>query len=245
MTLGELIASLRLKKGLNQREFADQLGTTEATINRWENNKAVPRAKAKKAMADLFQIDVEELHEGQGSAIINEVSLQRATVVSWLRDRFALGYTLTLVTRSGHFNVVIARRTIESQAIDVLTGLFDFEDILPLIRDGVISTFCNASAEEFNRLRSMQLRDSELVEFLSTAERFESNKVFSGLLEQGGFPESADEAILLEKWRQLNKAQQKSIMVLIDINLKPKELDEAELKRLVEMAEASDSAGGE
>lgn len=237
MDLGKRIAFFRVKQGLNQRDFAEVLDTTEVSINRWENNKSVPRAKAKKAMADLFGVTVEDLDEAPTSININEISLHRATVVRWLRDKHESDYALTLVTRTGHFNMIIARASKERFYFDVLTGAFDLSDVLPLIREGVINTFCQPSGEIFNRLRLMQLRDTELFDLLCTAERFESNEVYSKLLDDG-FAENADEAILIEKWRRLSMAQRKAIMVTIDIKLAPKEHDDAELNRLIEKAQA-------
>ena len=118
----------------------------------------------------------------------------------------------------------------------MLTGAFDLSDVLPLIREGVINTFCEPSADCFNRLRLMQVRDTELFDLLRTAERFESNEVYSRLLDDS-FAENADEAILIEKWRRLSVAQRKAIMVTIDIKLAPEEHDDAELKRMIDEAQ--------
>ncbi len=240
MDLGSVIVFHRKRKGWTQQDFANRMITTEATVNRWENNKAVPRAKAKSLMADLFGISVSELTENQGTAVINEVSLKAATVPQWLRSRQAEGYALTLITRAGHFNMVVARYSEEKQMIDVLTGVFELEDILPLIKEGVIPTFCEPSLDVFNRIRGMQLREPEIYDLLKTAQRFESNKVYQRLLDEARGPRNSQESVHLEKWRQLTPAQKKSIEVMIDINLNPEETDMAELERLMALASEDD-----
>ena len=42
----ELIKSIRASANMNQEEFAKELGTTVASINRWENGKSVPKKLA-------------------------------------------------------------------------------------------------------------------------------------------------------------------------------------------------------
>lgn len=241
MNLGQRIAFFRKKSGLNQREFADEMRTTEATINRWEQNKSIPRPKAKAAMSEFFGVAVDELDEAQSAVKINEVCLLRATVSSWIRDRHHSGCSLTLVTRTGHFNMVIARKADERTELDILTGAFELKDILPLIRGGIITTFCEPGVTMFNRLRAMQLRDSEIFDLLRTAERFESNEIFSRLLDDG-LVENAREAILIEKWRQLSPAQQRALEVTIDIKLQPEESNDEELQNLIKRANRLDSS---
>lgn len=38
----KLIKSIREYLGLSQTEFADKIGVTFATVNRWENGRAIP-----------------------------------------------------------------------------------------------------------------------------------------------------------------------------------------------------------
>jgi DNA-binding XRE family transcriptional regulator len=44
-TLGDHIKSRRLKLGLFQRQIADELGTDETTLFRWERNKVRPQIR--------------------------------------------------------------------------------------------------------------------------------------------------------------------------------------------------------
>ena len=47
----KLIKSIREYLGLSQTEFADKIGVTFATVNRWENGRAIP---TKLAQATLY-----------------------------------------------------------------------------------------------------------------------------------------------------------------------------------------------
>lgn len=48
----KLIKSIREYLGLSQTEFADKIGVTFATVNRWENGRAIP---TKLAQATLYE----------------------------------------------------------------------------------------------------------------------------------------------------------------------------------------------
>lgn len=48
-----LIKQIRTYLNMNQTEFAEQLNVTFATVNRWENGRAVPNKLAQSAMFDL------------------------------------------------------------------------------------------------------------------------------------------------------------------------------------------------
>lgn len=49
----DLLKEIRLYIGMSQQEFADQLGVTFATINRWENAKASPNKLAQTKLYDF------------------------------------------------------------------------------------------------------------------------------------------------------------------------------------------------
>ena len=40
---------------LSQMEFADYLGVSFGTVNRWENDRFMPTVKAKRKLAPLFE----------------------------------------------------------------------------------------------------------------------------------------------------------------------------------------------
>ena len=60
----DLIKNIRSSVNMNQEQFADCLGTTVLSINRWENGHVVPSNLAVKSFYDFCEnnfIDVEEL----------------------------------------------------------------------------------------------------------------------------------------------------------------------------------------
>ena len=55
MTYAEAIKKLRIKMLLTQMEFAQFLGVSFASINRWETGRFEPTMKIKRNLAPLFK----------------------------------------------------------------------------------------------------------------------------------------------------------------------------------------------
>jgi len=53
--IGQLVRELRQMMNLSQEKFANELGMTFPTINRWENGHAVPSPLALKQIDNLLQ----------------------------------------------------------------------------------------------------------------------------------------------------------------------------------------------
>ena len=49
----DLIKKIRSHMNMNQTEFAEKLNVTFATVNRWENGRAVPNKQAQDKIYDL------------------------------------------------------------------------------------------------------------------------------------------------------------------------------------------------
>lgn len=63
MTYAEAIEKLRKKMLLTQTEFANLLGVSFGTVNRWESGKYEPTMKNKRKLAPYFEkymIEVED-----------------------------------------------------------------------------------------------------------------------------------------------------------------------------------------
>ena len=58
---GNLICSLREKRGLTQKELADILDVSDKAISKWENGQALPRMETFENLARVFGTTVEEL----------------------------------------------------------------------------------------------------------------------------------------------------------------------------------------
>ena len=68
MSFSARIKKIRLDAFMSQQEFAKVLGVSFTTVNRWENNKALPRFEAMKAIAAFCQergidFDIKKIRE--------------------------------------------------------------------------------------------------------------------------------------------------------------------------------------
>ena len=55
MSISSEIKDIRRKCLLNQSEFADARGVSFSTVNRWENEKAIPNYQALKKIKDFCE----------------------------------------------------------------------------------------------------------------------------------------------------------------------------------------------
>lgn len=53
MDIGTAIKEIRIKSLLSQADFAQEIGVSFSTVNRWENGKAVPGFKAIKRIKEF------------------------------------------------------------------------------------------------------------------------------------------------------------------------------------------------
>ena len=60
-SLNERIRELRKKSGYSQQQMARKLHLTQGAISQWENGLTVPAADQLSALADVFEITVDEL----------------------------------------------------------------------------------------------------------------------------------------------------------------------------------------
>ena len=61
MTLGQKLKELRIKKGLTQKDLADQLHVSFQTISKWENNENEPDIATLRELAKLYDCSVDFL----------------------------------------------------------------------------------------------------------------------------------------------------------------------------------------
>ena len=66
MTFSEIVKTIRHECYLSQQAFADELGVSFSTVNRWENGRAIPSYKAMKKLivyCKLLNIDCSEMEK--------------------------------------------------------------------------------------------------------------------------------------------------------------------------------------
>lgn len=64
MTLGENIKNLRKISGLNQKEFAKKMQTTQQRVSEWECDKIEPSLYNVVKMLKIFNVTFEDLIDG-------------------------------------------------------------------------------------------------------------------------------------------------------------------------------------
>ena len=65
---GELIRKLRTERKITQKQLADQLGVSEATVCKYENNTSIPPFETLRSIASIFNVSMDTLcgmkHQG-------------------------------------------------------------------------------------------------------------------------------------------------------------------------------------
>lgn len=63
--IGAFLKELRKEKGLTQEQLSEQLGITNRTVSRWENGINMPDFDLVIELADIYDINIEELLDGE------------------------------------------------------------------------------------------------------------------------------------------------------------------------------------
>lgn len=66
MTVGEKIKTAREKKGLTQRQVAEQIGISQPVYCDWENGDGVPSWARMKKIARVLEVSLDELAREDG-----------------------------------------------------------------------------------------------------------------------------------------------------------------------------------
>ena len=68
-TLGQRIKKIRVKWGWSQQRLANELGTDQQALSRWERGLVEPTSATLRALQDLFGLSEEALTKGKGFRI--------------------------------------------------------------------------------------------------------------------------------------------------------------------------------
>lgn len=81
--LADNIKTIRKNKGYSQEELAEKIHVTRQTVSKWENGQSVPTADLLKALAEIFDVSVSELMDGNAEKIIeNEVIIDQLSRIN-------------------------------------------------------------------------------------------------------------------------------------------------------------------
>ncbi len=59
--MGEIISSLRKKKGMTQSELAEKMNVTDKAVSKWERNLSCPDINTISKLSEILEVSVEEL----------------------------------------------------------------------------------------------------------------------------------------------------------------------------------------
>ena len=65
--VGKFIKKLRKNNNLTQQELAEKLSVTYQAVSKWENGKSIPDISTLKLISELFNVNIEELLDGNKS----------------------------------------------------------------------------------------------------------------------------------------------------------------------------------
>ena len=65
----EIISTLRREKGMTQKDIADKLGITDKAVSKWERDIAFPDTATIPKLAEILEINVEELMQAKAVPI--------------------------------------------------------------------------------------------------------------------------------------------------------------------------------
>ena len=68
-SMGEIISTLRREKGMTQKDIADKLGITDKAVSKWERDIAFPDTATIPKLAEILDINVEELMQAKAVPI--------------------------------------------------------------------------------------------------------------------------------------------------------------------------------
>ena len=66
--IGAFLKELRRERGLTQEDLAEEVWVARRTVSRWETGRSLPDLDLLPRLADLYQVDLRELLDGQRQA---------------------------------------------------------------------------------------------------------------------------------------------------------------------------------
>lgn len=86
MSIGNVIAELRLERDLTQKELAAKVGVSQSYLARWESGKVMPRPRALRKVARALDIEPEELIEGERVELERTLGIQDSELLELFQE---------------------------------------------------------------------------------------------------------------------------------------------------------------
>jgi transcriptional regulator with XRE-family HTH domain len=75
--MNERFKQIRKKSGLNQKDFAEKLGTTQANISRYEKGELDINTEIQRKLAEHFGVNIHWLVTGKGEQTFKEANIKQ------------------------------------------------------------------------------------------------------------------------------------------------------------------------
>lgn len=140
-SFGARLARIRKSKGMTQEEVADKLHVSSQAVSKWENDASYPDIDGLLALADLFDVTVDEL-------VGKSKETPRLVPQEERKDIKNMVVRILVDSKDGdkvrvNVPVALVKIMVESNALPQINGNetlknIDFKQVLDLIEQGVI-----------------------------------------------------------------------------------------------------------
>lgn len=84
--IGQFLAQLRKEQGLTQEQLAQELGTSNKTISRWETGTYLPPVEMLQLLSERYGMTINELLQGQRIAPEEQLAAANETIARVIRE---------------------------------------------------------------------------------------------------------------------------------------------------------------
>lgn len=84
--IGSFLAQLRKEQGLTQEQLAQELGTSNKTISRWETGTYLPPVEMLQLLSQRYGLTINELLQGERIAPENQLAAANATIAQVIKE---------------------------------------------------------------------------------------------------------------------------------------------------------------
>ena len=84
--IGQFLAQLRKERGLTQEQLAQELGTSNKTISRWETGTYLPPVEMLQLLSEMHGLTINELLQGERIAPEKQLAAANETIAEVIRE---------------------------------------------------------------------------------------------------------------------------------------------------------------
>lgn len=84
--IGTFLAQLRKEQGLTQEQLAQELGTSNKTISRWETGAYLPPVEMLQLLSERYGLTINELLQGQRISPENQLATANQTIAQVIKE---------------------------------------------------------------------------------------------------------------------------------------------------------------